>query len=950
MSTARRCARVRLSLLVFIALFSVSSHAAPLQLHVAPTGDDTWSGSLAAPNGARTDGPLATPQQALECIAAAKATAKDQFEGAVVNAHAGIYRLAKPLRFDARTAGGPGAPVVFRTSPGQRVVLSGGLKIDQWQPHPDGGFQADLSQLGENATFNSKLLFCNGRRMHWARYPNAVPDAPVCGGWAFVDGEPLAMYSETEGDKVTLAMRPADVRPNWSDPAEGELYVFPRYNWWNNVLPIKSVDWQKRTLTTAEPASFQMRPGDRYFVQGIREELDAPGEWHLDRETRILRFLPPEGVALAEAVVEMPQVRRVIDVQRAGHVRIEGFIIECAEEWGVHTYLSTDVQVRRCTIRNLGSACTWNSAGIYFRGYDNQAVGNDIYDVGAKGICVHGGDRKTLRPGNNVAENNYIHHTGIVSKQGFAVRIDGVGNRIAHNYVHDIPREGLSWGGNDHLIEYNHVRHTNTEISDTAIINACNGSWVKRGTVIRYNYLHDPIGFGKNHEHRWVSPYYCWAIYLDNWTCGTHVYGNICVGAQLGLSHNHGGRDNLIENNINIDGVKYQFSWQSWKPKTPEHADKILKEFDTYAGTPPYAKYPGIAPLIDMPLEERYAMAGTRLERNIFSYATDTYGLSVSELPFDKTVSNSNLFHPMAGPMKIRHRGWKDEESWAKWQAAGFEKDSVVADPLFVDRANRDFRLKPESPAWKLGFKPIPIEKIGCYAAADRASWPIVDVDGVRERPLRIELMPAPPKIIFTRPRHEPPRKRNADIAIDGDIGDWGAHVDFKRGLTIRALVRGGRSKHVSYGYLVCDDEFLYVCMRNIVDAKIPLKTASVWNKNDAVEVALRTPQGGTDAPIFVLRGFPNGECFSVTDSGVTQAKADALGKAVLYAAKAQSPGQWCAEWRIPFAAIGVDKARGATFDLNLTCRKTAHDQWVMWNATRAVSWKVSRAGTIKLN
>ena len=35
------------------------------------------------------------------------------------------------------------------------------------------------------------------------------------------------------------------------------------------------------------------------------------------------------------------------------------------------------------------------------------------------------------------------------------------------------------------------------------------------------------------------------------------------------------------------------------------------------------------------------------------------------------------------------------------------------ADPGFVDVENENFRLKEDSPAWKLGFKRIPIEKIG---------------------------------------------------------------------------------------------------------------------------------------------------------------------------------------------------------------------------------------------
>lgn len=65
-------------------------------------------------------------------------------------------------------------------------------------------------------------------------------------------------------------------------------------------------------------------------------------------------------------------------------------------------------------------------------------------------------------------------------------------------------------------------------------------------------------------------------------------------------------------------------------------------------------------------------------------------------------------------------------DEWAAWQEAGWDKNSIVADPLFVDAANDDFRLKPESPAiQKLGFKPLPIDKMGLYKDDLRASWPV---------------------------------------------------------------------------------------------------------------------------------------------------------------------------------------------------------------------------------
>ncbi|HRH98724.1 MAG TPA: right-handed parallel beta-helix repeat-containing protein, partial [Prosthecobacter sp.] len=52
-------------------------------------------------------------------------------------------------------------------------------------------------------------------------------------------------------------------------------------------------------------------------------------------------------------------------------------------------------------------------------------------------------------------------------------------------------------------------------------------------------------------------------------------------------------------------------------------------------------------------------------------------------------------------------------DEWTSWQAEGWDKHSLIADPLFVDWKNDDFRLQPESPAFKLGFKAIPVEKIG---------------------------------------------------------------------------------------------------------------------------------------------------------------------------------------------------------------------------------------------
>lgn len=81
-------------------------------------------------------------------------------------------------------------------------------------------------------------------------------------------------------------------------------------------------------------------------------------------------------------------------------------------------------------------------------------------------------------------------------------------------------------------------------------------------------------------------------------------------------------------------------------------------------------------------------------------------------------------------------------DSWRSWQLEGQDRHSVIADPMFVDLKKGDFRLKPESPALKLGFKQIPVEKIGVYEDPVRASWPVVEADGVRNHPEWLEIPP----------------------------------------------------------------------------------------------------------------------------------------------------------------------------------------------------------------
>lgn len=51
------------------------------------------------------------------------------------------------------------------------------------------------------------------------------------------------------------------------------------------------------------------------FVENIFEELDAPGEWWLNRDSSILYYCPVKGERLAGAVVEVSQLKNSLVLQ-----------------------------------------------------------------------------------------------------------------------------------------------------------------------------------------------------------------------------------------------------------------------------------------------------------------------------------------------------------------------------------------------------------------------------------------------------------------------------------------------------------------------------------------------------------------------------------------------------------------------------------------------------------
>ena len=717
-----------------------AARAEQVQLYVARDGKDTWSGERAQPNAALTDGPLATLERARDVLRRIKPRG-----GATVFVRGGTYELHKTLVLGPEDSGSDGLPVVLRAHPNEKPVLIGARAVTGFRPYRGSILQCNLkgTELG-NVVF--RQLFFRGQRMVMARYPNADPDDPHFGKWAHI----ASLESSVARRQFTCT---PDVVKGWTRLEHAQVCIHPAYGWAWNIVPIKEVDRSQATITLARRVSYDLRVGDRYFVQNLLEELDAPGEWYLDRESKVLYFWPPGD--LADGDVLAPVVDTLIEIKGASNIIVRGFTLEACDGTAVRIDDCESCTVAKSVIRNCGS---W---GVDVRGgHGSGAVGNDIYYTGAGAVALSGGDRKTLVPGRNFATNNYIHHIAEFQKTyNTGVNVRGVGNVASHNLIHDCYHQGILMGGNDNVVEYNIVHHTNLGSEDTGGLYMSSRNYTMRGNVIRHNVFHHVGGFGKanswqpvtNGRVKFQYPQFTWGIYLDAPETGVHVYGNVLYSVPVCGMFNHSGKDNTWENNIVVDAPGFRASvWG--RQKLFNTSWTHLKQARQQGILPLYLKrYPELA-RYDEGEQRANTMFNCKFVRNIV-YFTHTGG---------KWLRDTNKSAWAGGQLLWTYRGHRDDFSefkfdhntvyappgidlkveltltpnarkllsWDEWRATGKGQHSVFADPGFVDPEHHDYRLKPGSPALKLGFKPIPFDKIGPYADELRASWPIVEAPG----------------------------------------------------------------------------------------------------------------------------------------------------------------------------------------------------------------------------
>ena len=140
----------------------------------------------------------------------------------------------------------------------------------------------------------------------------------------------------------------------------------------------------------------------------------------------------------------------------------------------------------------------------------------------------------------------------------------------------------------------------------------------------------------------------------------------------------------------------------------------------------------------------------------------------------------------------------------------------------------------------------------------------------------------------------------------------------------------------------------LFVAVTVPVSKRVPVDPAPSWTRTDGAEVCFAYPDANARHPIFVLHGFPDGTCESSTEAGASQRAADQLYRGVGYAASV-SDRSWTAEWAIPLKAADLETPVGLELSFNIGVFRQEDKQWIQWAGTKAQTWRVDRAGWIRL-
>ena len=549
-------------------------------LYVAVSGRDTNEGTI--------ENPLATMEGAKNKIKALKASGVSPKKGFVVYFRGGNYSFEKGVTFEEADSGTISAPVVYRSYPGEKAILLGGVSISG----------SEFKKVTDTAVLE-RVIDTNARRelMHVNlndlgygnyggiylygvySYSHFNDENPAPKGWEkpaafppefFLDGEALKIARYPNKDYVYIENiidaghnndwerdRPGAYTTNrlvpfkvtfkderikrWQSAAQPMMYGFPAYHWAEQSFPV-SIDAKSGVVTAEWSSSFGVKLNQPVYFYNLLEEIDEPGEYYLDHKTGDLYVYPT--VSLTDRTIRMSVLEKpLITIEGASYIHFKNFEISATR---------TNAIIIDGGEANLVSDCEISLTADYpirIQGTSkNNGVKNCYFHDVNGGVAFSAGDVRTITPGNNYVVNNHFENFDRINKNYRpAVSMYGVDDLFAYNEVHGADHTAVIIAGLKNKIYYNEIYDVLKDTDDAGAIYGGQSWLTGRGTEIKYNYIHDINGNDVSRGSHGLA-----AVYLDGGQCEVMMVGNVVENAEYAFWIN-GGWHSLVYNNITIN-------------------------------------------------------------------------------------------------------------------------------------------------------------------------------------------------------------------------------------------------------------------------------------------------------------------------------------------------------------------------------------------------------------
>ncbi|WP_166647344.1 right-handed parallel beta-helix repeat-containing protein [Prosthecobacter fusiformis] len=599
----------------------------------------------------------------------------------------GEFFLAEPLKLEAADSGLEMGPTIYQAAKDAKVTFTGGKKVAGWKEAKDGLWQAKVEGKFEQ-------MWINGRRAVRARTPNAMDNRPgAVGGYFNAKSQASTdMFKDLKKPShEAFVARPADYALLKALTADerADVLLTVMQTWTVGQCRIQEMNDAAngiRIVGTALYPFVQFEPDQRWYVENFRAALDAPGEWFLTRDGDLLyKPLPGEDMTKVEVVV--PVTEKLLLMDGVQHVSFEGITFAHTQfQYGpaghhdrqaaagtgaaIEVDRSQHIRFHDCEFKHISNYALWFRTACAL----SSVTHSYLHDLGSGGVRI--GDTKmpddaTLTH-HIVVDDCIIHGGGRLFPSACGIFLAHAADcEVTHCDIGDLYYTGISagwvWGykhspAKRNRLDFNHIHHLGWGVLSD--MGGFYGLGRSEGTTVSHNHVHD-VG-----SYRYGG----WGLYTDEGSTGVTMMHNVVHDTSESTFHQHYGKWNQVSHNVFAYGRKAQI--QRSRPET--HA--------SFAYENNVVIYEG----------EKL------LDGSNYNWGPGTYEM------------RNNVYWNSAGLPVMFH-----DTDLAGWQAKGHDEGSIVADPLFVDAAKRNFRLKKESPALKMGFIPGDANKAGVLGDGD---------------------------------------------------------------------------------------------------------------------------------------------------------------------------------------------------------------------------------------